>query len=154
MNIDLYQKVKEAAENLAGGLSMEAVDVEVKRQGGRLFLSVYIEKDGGVTVEDCATANNLLSELIDREEMVKGPYVLEVMSPGLKRPLKKPSDFQRSIGKRALLKLKVSGKGANSIGGVITEADEESVTVDNGNEVARIEYGDLISARLDPELPW
>lgn len=154
MNIDLYQRLKEAAEILAGGLSMEAVDVEVKRQGSRLFLSVYIEKDGGVTVEDCATANNLLGEIIDREELVDGPYVLEVMSPGLKRPLRKPQDFQRSIDKRVLVKLKASGKGANSIKGIITEADDESITVDDGKELERIKYEDLNSARLDPELPW
>ncbi|MBN2169024.1 MAG: ribosome maturation factor RimP, partial [Actinobacteria bacterium] len=151
---DLYEKVKEAAESLVGGLSMEAVDVEVTRQGGRLFLKLLIDKDGGVTVDDCATANNLLGEIIERDELITGPYILEVMSPGLDRPLKKPSDFVRSIGKRVQCRPKDPAKSGKSVIGVIEQADEIHVVVRVGEELVDIDYDDLSAARLNPELPW
>ncbi|MBN2169019.1 MAG: ribosome maturation factor RimP, partial [Actinobacteria bacterium] len=151
---DLYEKVKEAAESLVGGLSMEAVDVEVTRLGGRLFLRVLIDKNGGVTVDDCATANNLLGEIIDRDELVDGAYVLEVMSPGLDRPLKKPPDFIRSIGKRVKCRLKDHARCGDSITGVIEEADDKHITIRAGEELLDFDYDDLSAARLNPELPW
>ena len=107
MDKDIYVRVKEAAENLVGGLSMEAVDVKMTRQGGRIFLSVYIDKDGGVTLEDCTTANNLLGEIIERDQLIKGPYIIEVMSPGLDRPLKGKKDFIKAIDKYLRIKLHI-----------------------------------------------
>lgn len=87
------------AEAVAGPLGYEVVDVEyVTGQGGRI-VRVYIDKPGGVDVEDCRIVSEQLSPALDRVDPVRGPYRLEVSSPGLERPLRRPADFQRFAGR-------------------------------------------------------
>ena len=76
----------------------ELVDVEYVKEGGTWYLRAYIDKPGGITVDDCEVVNRALGELLDEEDFMEESYVLEVSSPGLGRPLKKEKDFLRSIG--------------------------------------------------------
>ena len=80
---------------------LELVDVEYKKEGKNWFLRIFIDKEGGVTVDDCTRVSREIEDLIDVEEVVPTSYVLEVSSPGLDRPLKKEKDFLRFKGKRA-----------------------------------------------------
>ena len=85
--------------------NFELVDVEYVKEGATWYLRAYIDKEGGITVDDCEIVSRELSELLDREDFIPDAYILEVSSPGLGRQLKKDKDFARSIGKEVEVKL-------------------------------------------------
>lgn len=150
----LFERVVEATGDLMRGLSLEVVDVEVAGGKGRPVVRISVEKEGGVTLDDCAEASGLISQVLDRENLVRGPYVLEVMSPGLQRPLKRRDDYARSVGKRVRVSLRQPFEGRQSFTGILRDAGEETVRLDLGEEQIELMYGSIASARLDPEMPW
>ena len=77
----------------------ELVDVEFVKEAGNWFLRAYIDKPGGIGVDDCETVSRRLSDLLDEQDFIEESYILEVSSPGLGRPLKKDKDFERNMGK-------------------------------------------------------
>ncbi len=97
--IDVAARVAELATPLAGSLGLELVDVEYRQEGGRMVLRLFIDREGGVSLDDCAAVSRELSEILDVEDVIRGRYNLEVSSPGLDRPLKKPSDYDRFAGR-------------------------------------------------------
>jgi ribosome maturation factor RimP len=99
VRIDVVTRVTELAEPLATSLGLELVEVEYKSEGGRMVLRLFIDRDGGVTLDDCAAVSRELAEILDVEDFIRGRYSLEVSSPGLDRPLKKQSDYTRFVGR-------------------------------------------------------
>jgi ribosome maturation factor RimP len=95
----IVKEVSRIAESLLPEFGMEMVDVEFRFERGRWMLRVFIDKGGGVTLEDCATVSRDLGDVIEGENIIDRPYVLEVSSPGFDRPLRKEQDFIRSIGR-------------------------------------------------------
>lgn len=83
----------------------ELVDVEYVKEAGTRYLRAYIDKEGGITIDDCELVSRAFGERLDAEDFIEESYVLEVSSPGLGRPLKKEKDFARSIGKDVEVKL-------------------------------------------------
>jgi ribosome maturation factor RimP len=151
---DLFARVVEVTRDLTRGLSLEVVDVNITRDGGRAFLRISIDKEGGVTLDDCAQANELIGQVLEREDVVKGPYVLEVMSPGLDRPLRRRQDYERSRGRRVRVNLKQPFEGERSMRGILRDVTEGTMRLDTGLEVIELSFDAVSSARLDPELPW
>ncbi len=78
--------------------NFELVDVEYVKEAGNWYLRAYIDKEGGITINDCELVNRTLSDIMDKEDFISDAYILEVSSPGLGRKLKKDKDFRRSIG--------------------------------------------------------
>lgn len=103
-NLDVVAVVTQFVAPILAALDMELVDIEYKREGREMMLRLFIDKAGGVTLDDCATVSRELSQLLDVEEAIEGSYNLEVSSPGLNRPLKKVADYQRYQGR--LVKIK------------------------------------------------
>jgi len=151
---DLYARVVEATRDLMRGLSLEVVDVNINRDKGRAFLRISIDKAGGVTLDDCASVSVLMGQVLDRENVIEGAYVLEVMSPGLDRPLKRREDFEHSIGKKVKVNLRQPFEGEQSYDGILRGAGEDTIRLDLGHEQVDLSYEMISSARLDPELPW
>jgi len=85
--------------------NFELVDVEYVKEAGNWYLRAYIDKEGGITLDDCELINRALSDIMDKEDFISGSYILEVSSPGLGRQLKKDKDFRRSIGSDVEVKL-------------------------------------------------
>lgn len=154
MKGDLCDRVREATRDLMAGLSLELVDVEITRERGRSSVRLSIDAPGGVTVDDCARASGLVGQVLEREQVVTGPYVLEVMSPGLDRPLKKPADFAGSVGMKVKVKLVEPVEGRRRYAGTIIKAGEGSFSLGADGEDVELRYENVSSARLDPELPW
>ena len=102
--IDVAARVTELAGPFTATLGLELVEVEYKQEGGRMVLRLYIDRDGGVTLDDCAAVSRELAQVLDVEDFIRGRYNLEVSSPGLNRPLKKLSDYERYTGR--LVKIK------------------------------------------------
>ncbi|MEF2596379.1 MAG: ribosome maturation factor RimP, partial [Lachnospiraceae bacterium] len=92
------QRTEELISPIIEQNQFELVDVEYVKEGGTWYLRAYIDKPGGITVDDCEVVSRALSDLLDKHDFIEDAYVLEVSSPGLGRPLKKEKDFARSIG--------------------------------------------------------
>ena len=99
VKIDVVTRVTELAEPFTASLGLELAEVEYKQEGGRMVLRLYIDRDGGVTLDDCAAVSRELAEILDVEDFIHGRYDLQVSSPGLNRSLKKPSDYERFTGR-------------------------------------------------------
>ena len=114
----------------------ELVDVEYVREVGVWYLRCYIDKEGGITVDDCEVISRLLGEWLDKEDFIEDSYILEVSSPGLGRPLKKEKDFARSIGKDLEIRLYKEIDKQKEFTGTLTSYDADSVTLtmEDGSE--------------------
>ena len=98
MQDGVLERVQAAAGEILAYAGMEMVHAEMRRESGGLVLRLYIDKEGGVTLDDCAQVSRLVSAQLDAEDMIVESYTLEVFSPGLDRPLTKKSDFTRFAG--------------------------------------------------------
>lgn len=107
----------------------ELVDVEYVKEAGEYYLRVYIDKPGGINIDDCEVVSRRLSDLLDQKDFIKEAYVLEVSSPGLDRPLKKDKDFERSIGKEVELKTYKPIDKRKDFTGTLKSYDADTVTI-------------------------
>lgn len=101
---DTVSQVTELAGPLLASLGLELVDCEYKREGRAMVLRLFVDREGGVTLDDCATVSRELSEILDVEDFITAEYSLEVSSPGLNRPLKKAADYKRYQGRTIKIK--------------------------------------------------
>lgn len=107
----------------------ELVDVEYVKEAGTWYLRTYIDKEGGIAVDDCEVISRRLSEWLDEKDFIDDSYIMEVSSPGLGRPLKKEKDFIRSVGKEVEIKLYRQFNKQKDFTGILTSYDKESVTI-------------------------
>ena len=131
-----------------GGLGYELVDLELAN-GGRL-MRLFIDKAGGVNVEDCAVVSNHLTRLL----VVEGVDYdrLEVSSPGLDRPLTRPQDFARFVGERAQVKVRVAMNGRRRFIGKLQNVGEVGIELEVDGELVSIGFSDIDKARLVPNI--
>lgn len=108
----------------------ELVDVEFVKEAGNYFLRAYIDKPGGITIDDCETVSRRLSDRLDEEDFIAETYVLEVSSPGLGRPLKKDKDLERSIGESVDVKVFRAINRQKEFTGILKAWDKETVTLE------------------------
>jgi ribosome maturation factor RimP len=142
--MDLY----ELLDSTLDGLGYELVDVERISRGG--LLRVFIDKPGGISVDDCVTVSNHLGRLFAVENIDYDR--LEVSSPGLDRPLKKPSDFIRFLGESVKLKLRVALQGQRNFVGILREVNEGVLKLEVDGKMLDLELRNLEKARLIPKL--
>ncbi len=107
----------------------ELVDVEYVKEAGTWYLRAYIDKEGGITVDDCEVINRKLGDWLDQEDFIQESYILEVSSPGLGRPLKKEKDFVRSMGREVEVKLYKAINKQKDYTGVLEAYDKDTVTL-------------------------
>lgn len=104
-NNEIVSKIERLIDTILTEKSFELVDLEYKSEGKGKIVRVFIDKQGGVNMDDCSVVSRELSILLDVHDIIPGSYNLEVSSPGLTRQLKKPADFGKNIGKKLRLKL-------------------------------------------------
>ena len=119
---NLASRIQDFAEQLAASMGLEIVLVEIKGGSNRSIVRAYIDKPGGVTIEDCERFSKRLSVLLDVEDWIPFSFTLEISSPGLNRPLVKEADFQRFAGKSARLRTRNPIGGQRNFRGKILEA--------------------------------
>ncbi|BBF42894.1 clustered with transcription termination protein NusA [Lachnospiraceae bacterium KM106-2] len=122
---DYESKTESLVEPLMEENNFELVDVEYVREGSNWFLRVYVDKEGGITVDDCELVSRALSDKLDEEDFIPDAYILEVSSPGLGRQLKKDKDFRRSIGQDVEVKLYKSINKQKEFEGCLVDFNEE-----------------------------
>ena len=125
-------RIWEVAAQIADGEGMEVVDVELRPEGSRRgrVLRLYLDKHGGPNIDELGRVSRQLSELLDTQDIVEGSYTLEVSSPGINRPLKKPEHFQRFIGKRVRVRTGDMIEGRRSFLGILKEVTGEKIRVE------------------------
>ena len=118
--------------------SFELVDVEYVKEAGNWYLRAYIDKEGGITVDDCEIISRKLGEWLDEKDFIADSYILEVSSPGLGRPLKKEKDFNRSIGKDVDIKLYKPFNKQKDFTGTLISYDKDTITIaqEDGTEIS------------------
>ena len=127
----------------------ELVDVEYVKEAGTWYLRAYIDKEGGIAVDDCEVISRALSSWLDKEDFIDDSYILEVSSPGLGRPLKKEKDFVRSMGKDVDVRLYRQLNKQKEFTGALSAYDENTVTLtmEDGSQMV-FEKADIALIRL------
>ena len=123
--------------------------MEYVKEGGAWYLRAYIDKEGGITVNDCEAVAREMNEILDREDFVEDSYVFEVSSPGLGRPLKKEKDYIRSMGKEVEIRTYRAINREKEFYGILSAYDENTVTIktEDGTEMT-FEKSDIALIRL------
>lgn len=149
---DTRTKITELAESAAGQYAVEVVDIELAGSSSKPHIKVFIDKEGGVSLEDCTKFSRALSALFDVEDPIPTAYILEVSSPGLDRPLKAMKDFERSIGKLARVITRERLENQNIFRGRIAEVKGDLVTLSVDDRIIEIPFDQISKARLEIEL--
>lgn len=123
------QKTEELVLPIIKENHFELVDVEYVKEGGTWYLRAYIDKPGGITVDDCEIVNRALSDLLDEKDFIEESYILEVSSPGLGRPLKRERDFERSLGEEVEIRTYRMIEKQKEFRGILKSYDKNTVTI-------------------------
>ena len=128
------EEYEQKTEKLLGPIleenHFELVDVEYVKEGGSWYLRAYIDKPGGITVDDCEIVNRALGDLLDEEDFIEDSYILEISSPGLGRPLKKERDFARSLGEEVEIRTYRMVNKQKEFRGILKAYDKDTVTIE------------------------
>ncbi len=132
-------------------LGLELVEVQYRREQSGWVLRLFIDKQGGITLDNCAAVSREVSQLLDIEDFIDQAYSLEVSSPGLERPLKSMAEFERFVGRKAKIKTLEPIGGENVFIGKINKTEEESIVLDVGTKEMTILFSQVEKARLEVE---
>ena len=123
------QKTETLLEPIITRLGFELVDVEYVKEGGQWYLRAYIDKPGGITVDDCEAVSREFSDILDEKDYIEDSYIFEVSSPGLGRPLKKEKDFKRSLGEEVEVRTYRAIDHQKEFIGILDGYDKDTVTI-------------------------
>ena len=149
----IQEQAADLAERVARREGCELVKCEYTNHAGSWRLRVFIDKEGGVTLDDCGAVSQELSVLLDVEDFIPHTYHLEVSSPGVFRNLEDDRDFGRSIGERVSVKTFAPQRGRRRFQGILAGFDDDQLTIrEPGGEIFEIPRDRVASIRLDPEI--
>ena len=123
-------------------------DVEYVREGSDSVLRLYLDKDGGVNIDDCEAVSRAMDPILDEEDPIPGSYHFEVCSAGLERPLKRPGDFEKFMGSPVLVKLYRPWNGQKELPGILRGYEDGRVTVEIGGENVTFQKSEIALVRL------
>jgi ribosome maturation factor RimP len=142
------RKVTESVTPVLDEMGFELVDIEYLSQYGRWVLRIYADKEGGITLDECARVSREVGNLLDVKDLIPNEYVLEVSSPGLNRPLKKEKDFERAIGKKVKIKMVAPINGRRRFTGYLKKVMQGTVYLEIDNNLFALSLKDIEKASL------
>ena len=143
------QKTEAILQPIVDAHGFELVDVEYVKEGGTWYLRAYIDKPGGLTVDDCELVSRAANDILDEQDFVEDSYIFEVSSPGLGRPLKKEKDFARSIGEEVEIRTFRAISRQKEFTGLLTAYDKDTVTIElEDGETMQFQRSDIALIRL------
>lgn len=135
------------APHLESG-GFELVDIEYVKEGSNWFLRIFVDKEGGIDIDECGVISEYISEQLDKDDPIKDAYFLEVSSPGAERPLKKAEDVRKAVGKHVFVSTyELIGK-LKEFEGKLVSFDGEQLVIEIGKKQVEIPYVKVASARL------
>lgn len=148
--MDLLERLKKLVESIVEAETMELVDLEFKKSKNKFYLKIFIDKDGGVTLDDCQKISRLAGKRLDENNLIEHSYILEVSSPGLDRPLKEKRDFMRHKDKLVRLYTSISlGKKKEFTARIIEAGDDCLLVARNKGDYLELPYSAIKKARLE-----
>jgi ribosome maturation factor RimP len=130
----------------------ELVEIEFVKEGGNRFLRVFVDKEGGIDIEECGKISEYLSARLDEKDPIPDAYFLEVSSPGAERPLKTKRDYERAVGRYVYVKTYEPIDGRKEFEGVLQSYNEQELTIHIGKKMVVIPMPKVAAARLAIEL--
>lgn len=144
----ITDQVRQFAEPVVQEYGCSLWDVEYVREGGEWYLRLYIDKDGGVDINDCEAISRAVDPILDEKDPIPDSYHFEVCSAGLERPLKRPSDFEAFMGAEVLVKLYRPKNGVKELQGKLTGYDNGCVTIEQAGTAVTLEKQEVALVRL------
>lgn len=144
----LTELVASRAAPLAADAGCEVWDVEYLREAGTWYLRVYLDCEGGVTIEQCESVSRALSDWLDEADPIPGSYTLEVSSAGAERVLKRRGDFERYLGSPVSVRLYRAREGKKEYVGTLRAFEDGAVTVETGGAEFKFEKNEVAQVRL------
>ena len=152
MKIDaLVNEIYEMVNPIVEELNYDIYHIEYVKENGELYLRIYIEKDGGITLSDCEALSRRVSDLMDEKDPIKDPYFLEVSSPGLNRTLFTEEHYKRFIGREVMVKFTKYVDGKKNIKGILKEVNEDSLVVE-ADQLINIPKDKIKSVNIEGEI--
>ena len=145
------EQVAQFAAPIVESFGCSLWDVEYVREGADRYLRVYIDKEGGIEIDDCEKIHRALDPVLDQRDPIAESYYFEVCSAGLERALKRPSDFERFMGSPILIKLYRPRNGLKEIPCILRGYEDGRITVEAGKETITFEKSEVALARLRVE---
>lgn len=142
------RKTEKLLEPIAEANGVSVYDVEYVKEGSEYYLRAYIDKPGGVNIQDCERVSRALSNELDRDDFIESAYILEVSSPGLGRILKKDRHLQASVGQEVEIRLFKALEGCRQFMGILESFDGERITVREGDSLRSFQRRDIAVIRL------
>ena len=149
-----HNTIEQTVASALEGQGVELVDLVIQNQGRKKLLQFFVDKQGGVTLDDCAALTDKIDSILEMENLIDGAYILEVSSPGIKRALKKPAHFKRFINERIRVVVKNPIEGRGFFTGTIASADDNGFVLDDGTTQFNFKYEDVKKVNLDPVLEF
>jgi ribosome maturation factor RimP len=144
----ITRRVQELVEPVLDELGFELVDTRYLSSQGRWILRLYIDREGGVTIDDCVRVSREIGDLIDVKDIIRSEYLLEVSSPGLNRPLGKEKDLERALGKKIKVKTRTPLNGRSNFTGVLKAYQAGNLHMVTENQPVVIPWSDIEKANL------
>ena len=147
----LLEEVRQVVEPILQSQGFELVDLEYQREPQGWVLRIYLDREGGVTLDDCAEVSGEIGAILEVKELIPNPYVLEVSSPGLTRPLKKPEDFNKYRNRLVKIKLFEPLEGRKNFKGTLLSLEGEKVCMEIEGRVYELPLQGIAKANLEIE---
>lgn len=145
---NIKSTVEEMIQPYLNEQGFELVDIEYVKEGSNWFLRVYVDKEGGIDIDDCVLISEKLSAKLDENDPIPTIYFLEVSSPGAERPLKKPEDVTKAVGKNVFVTTYELMNGLKEFEGKLLSFDDDELVIEAGKKQHAISYDKVASARL------
>lgn len=142
------EKTEQLLEGIVAEYGVIIYDVEYVKEGSDYYLRAYIDKDGGVTIEDCEKVSRALSDILDEKDYIKDPYILEVSSPGLGRLLKKDRHFEYCLSEEVEVKLFEAIDGTKEYAGTLKSYTKDTVVIETEGQDITFDRSKIATVRL------
>ncbi len=140
---NIVSSVRKITEEILESTDIELFDIEYVKEGPFKYLKVYIDKPGGITVDDTADISRVLNKKLDEVDLIKEQYFLEVSSPGVERPFKTEKDYLRNLNKLVEARLYKAIDDKKTVKGILMEKNENNIVIKSGEDIFTIELKDL-----------
>jgi ribosome maturation factor RimP len=152
MDIDVKEKIRQLAEPVVAFEGMELIHVECIKMHSRWVIRLFLDKEGGIALDDCANISDQLGDIFDIREVINGSYTLEVSSPGIDRPISRDEDFVKYRNSKVDVKTAVKIEGSKNFHGILVDYVEEAgrkfVLIDVAGKVYRVPRQDILKTNL------
>ena len=150
-NFNIAKKVAELAKPIAQSFKVNIWDVEYKKEGADFYLRIFIDKEGGVDIDDCEKVSRALDSVLDEKDFISQNYYLEVSSPGIERELKTPEHFEQYIGNEVSVSLYKPFEGGKSYKGILQEQKDGNIYIKIDDRIVCFEKSNVAKVKLSVE---